>query len=196
MRPILLLSLLLGINTCQAALVFTLEEVGPDVVFTGSGSANTAALSTGGTTGASSARISASAAFFLFETGTIRVYSVISGPTSIGPGGGLFSVADTGDAFGVYGGGAGIVYLPNGYVSGSPLFNTATFPGQSLASIGLTPGTYVWTWGSGATADSATLTVIPASVIPEPSTYIALAGFAGLGLLVWRRRKVRAHQRG
>lgn len=51
---------------------------------------------------------------------------------------------------------------------------------QSIASVGLTPGQYVWTWGSGPTADTYTVNVLPA-----PGA-LALAAVAPM---VWRRRR-------
>ena len=47
------------------------------------------------------------------------------------------------------------------YGSGSALANHMTFASQSFASLGLTPGTYAWTWGSGAYADSVRVQVGP-----------------------------------
>jgi hypothetical protein len=38
---------------------------------------------------------------------------------------------------------------------------TAEFAGQTFATIGLTPGTYAWTWGSGIDADSFTIEIGP-----------------------------------
>jgi MYXO-CTERM domain-containing protein len=80
------------------------------------------------------------------------------------------------------------VFVPAGYVSGGLLSGTATFAGQTLASLGATLGTYTWTWGSGATADSMTLKVGTVTAVPEPSAYaLALAGLGVLGF--WGRRQ-------
>ena len=78
----------------------------------------------------------------------------------------------------------GQLILQRGYTSGTFLSDTDTFNG-SFATIGLTPGTYVWTWGSGADADSFTLQIGPATTpVPEPGSLVlfmsALAGLFGL----------------
>jgi len=70
--------------------------------------------------------------------------------------------------------------------SGGPVTLTA----DNIYATSFTPGVYNITGGDLAFGNNptGTVTINAASVIPEPSTYIALAGFAGLGLLVWRRR--------
>ena len=61
--------------------------------------------------------------------------------------------------------------MPQYYVSGSVLSASDTWSGQTFASLGLTPGTYTWTWGSGADADFFTMN-IEGSAVPEPSSLL------------------------
>ncbi len=42
------------------------------------------------------------------------------------------------------------ISVPTGYVSGTFLSDSATYSGTTLATLGVTPGTYVWKWGTGA----------------------------------------------
>ena len=67
--------------------------------------------------------------------------------------------------------------------------------GGAFASLGMRPGEYVWSWGSGAHADAFTVDVggIFASPVPEPSTWaMMLVGFGGLGYAarVIKRREI------
>jgi hypothetical protein len=54
-------------------------------------------------------------------------------------------------------------------------FNSATF-----ASLGVTPGTYVWTWGTGLMNQNFTLQ-IGAAGVPDGGSTVSLLGFALLG---------------
>ena len=109
-----------------------------------------------------------------------------SGPTSIGTGTALFQPdLGSGDVFGLdfqAGMGAQALYVPDAYVSGNPLDGSSTYTGFTFADLGLDVGTYVWSWGSGETADSFTL-----NVVPEPST-AALTALGLVGLAARRRR--------
>ena len=49
--------------------------------------------------------------------------------------------------------------MPQGYVFGTALADTATWADATFSSLGVTPGVYEWTWGSGAHADSFTLEI-------------------------------------
>ena len=77
--------------------------------------------------------------------------------------------------------------MPQGYVSGASLSSTSTYNGATLLSLGVTPGTYTWTWGTGVDADSFTLQIGPAGV-PDAGSTLPLPGFASLGLVALRRK--------
>jgi PEP-CTERM motif len=111
------------------------------------------------------------------------------GPSNFGPGGSTFASSGGGDIVGIFAP-IGSIIVPTGYVSGSPLSDSSTFAGQTFASLGVTPGSYKWTWGSGPTADGFTIEV----GVPEPSTWaMLLIGFAGLATRplasLWRKRR-------
>ena len=108
------------------------------------------------------------------------IYTGLTGPASFGSGGGAGGDSASGDFVGMTA--STDLYVPDGYVSGSPLSDTATYDSQTFSSLGATPGTYKWTWGTGPNQNF-TL-VIGAAAVPEPSTWaMMLLGFAGLGFM-------------
>jgi hypothetical protein len=120
----------------------------------------------------------------------VDFYSFLSGPLSFGSGGPTIATLGTGDRFGVDALSSVCIclFVPDGYVSGTPLSATSVYAGATFASLGVIPGTYVWNWGSGANADSLTLRIIPTAA-PEPVSLSLLAvGVAGLVVRRWRRR--------
>ena len=78
--------------------------------------------------------------------------------------------------------------MPAGYNSGDLLNGSSTFTGATFASLGVTPGTYIWSWGveEEGTADSFILNIGGTSTVPESgstavSMLLALGALALLG---------------
>jgi hypothetical protein len=79
---------------------------------------------------------------------------------------------------------------PTAYVSDSDLSDGAIYDFATFASLGVTPGTYVWTWGTGAD-QSFTLEI---GQTPLPAAFPLFArGVGVLGVLGWRRKSVAAN---
>ena len=95
--------------------------------------------------------------------------------------------SESGDALGInviLNGTTPVLVVPIGYTSGTPLSATDTFDGTTIAGMGLTPGIYNDTWGTGA---GQVFTII---VAPEPSTLLLGGIDVGFGLIAaWRRRR-------
>lgn len=120
----------------------------------------------------------------------IGIPGTFTGPLNFGSSSGNRTAnSGTGDKFGVDVFTFLNVYVPAGYTGGA-LSGTSTFANVSFASIGLTPGTYTYSWGSGRTADSITVNIGNVAAVPEPGTMwpVALSGF---GLWAWAARKRR-----
>jgi len=78
------------------------------------------------------------------------------------------------------------VVVPSGYVSGTALSSSATWNSATVASLGVTPGTYVWSWGAGANQNF-TL-IIRGAGVPDGGSTVSLLGFALVGLTALRRK--------
>lgn len=178
----------LASTTADAAYIVAFEEVGPNVEAVGGGSLNIAALELFDMT-SDSAFVFAQEATEITGVATltpIDIYEgLISGPLSLGPGGSssFGATSGLGDLVGVFGSPFSLI-VPRSYVSGALLSDESVYADQSFASLGLTPNVYVYTWGSGATADSLTIVI---GDVPEPSTWaLLLLGFVGLGYVSHR----------
>jgi len=169
----------------QAGFIMSIQQVGSDVVETGSGTINLSGLSDqAGANDPGTLWLSFPAGSFFVAgpavPGNTEFYKGISGLSSFGSGGLFTANSGTGDLVGVIANDG--IYVPSGYVSGAALSDTSTFTSETLAGLGLTTGVYTWTWGTGATADSFQLDIGQSST-PEPSTFGLLALAAG-GLMV------------
>lgn len=186
---ILALVSLLGLGITQSAranFIATIHQVGTDVRVTGSGTIDTTFLSLFLSGAGNTASIRPNSGNLLFASGLADWYTGFSGPTSFGSGGITFASSNSGNPVGIDGGG-GNLFVPQGYVSGTFLSDTSTYNNATFASLGITPGTYTWTWGTGVHADSFTLQIGPAGV-PDAGSTLPLLGFASLGLVALRRK--------
>ena len=189
LAAVAVLALAAAPTDAHAAFVFTLTQVGGNVVVNGGGTLNTTALNPDGT-GNYFAFVSPSAAGLYggpTNPTALAFYSGLTGPASFGSGGMKSASAGSGDLVGFFRSSTDLV-VPAGYVSGTALSDTDTYTGQTFASLGITPGTYTYTWGTGTTADSLTIN----ASVPEPGTWALLAvGTGALALAALRRRAVR-----
>ena len=205
-----LISAGLSAPVAQAHYIVTLTQRGSDVVETGNGSLDLTALTFLGGSHMEEARINASVGLVVLgptNPTPIAVYAGMTGPINFGSGGFEYANTGTGSLVGLAGSlipGLPILGVPVGYVSGSSLrTSTDTWDDATFASLGVTPGVYTWTWGSGRDADSFRLVVAgrpvdqlasldspSASSVPEPATWTLMAiGFAGLGFAYRATRK-------
>ena len=187
----------------RALVTVTVSEVGGDVVMSGSGSLNVSALAYIGGTGYTYG-IDPDTSTFLINPGPISALyqGGFSLPAALGPGtANILPNSGSGDQFGIalyYGTPTLFVpgYLGGGtYTDGTGISSTSTYVGQTLSSLGLTPGNYTWSWGSGGNADSITMQIGssaapgPASV-PGPLPILGIAAAFGFSRKLRQRTKL------
>ena len=184
-----------------ASITLRVEQIGPDVVITGSGKANLGGLTFVANNNFWTNYISDIEVYVgpdVFNDGNVSLYSGIAGPLSFGIDSSLYELADnvgsSGDLFGILadnGNGINQLVLPLGYSSNSPLSGVSRFSSLTIAQLGLTPGQLTtWSWGSGANADSLRLEVADsASPVPTPAPLL------GLGAAFQMARRLRRRLR-
>lgn len=185
----------LAVVSARADVTISLSQVGSNVVATGGGTLNLTDL-TFQFQSTQTAFIESrygDLAMGPTSEGTVNVYSGLTGPDEFGTYGYFLASSGSGDNFGIspieYG--FPSLYVPTTYVSGTALSATDTYSGQSLASLGLTLGTYTWTWGTGMNTDSLTVQIGPAATaVLEPSTAV-VAVFGAVAFLAygWSRHR-------
>src|SRR5438477_1412679 len=124
----IVLAWLLSVRPAQAGYIVTLQQVGPDVVATGSGRIDLTGLTKAPFTGLyfhpeitpADAVMRTGPTF----TGGVTLYGGASGPTSFGSGGTTLASNGSGNMVGISN---GALSVPNGYVSGTALSDNATY---------------------------------------------------------------------
>ena len=175
----------------EASVVIDISQVGSDVVAEGNGTIDLTGLTKFGFSSAGGVLWPAIGAALVGGGAIADAYVGLSGPSSFGTGPSEGPDSRSGDLFGIWRvaletGAAPVLFVPTGYVSG-PLSGSMVYDGQTISSLGLTPGTYVYTWGPPADDDSLTVKI---GTIPEPSTWaMMLLGFVGLGFAGYRRAR-------
>ncbi len=149
-----------GSTGASGAFVVTVTQVGLDVVWSGSGSFNLTALSSAGTQTIGGGFQANQAIWAVGPNVLLDTYSgTMTYPTSFGSGG-VPVTSNTGSTFGILPGGSGrLLYVPSGYISNTLISGTSTYANQTIAGMGLSSGTYTWSWGSGGDASSIVMTI-------------------------------------
>ena len=171
---IVLMSLIAG--SAYAGYTVTLQQVGPNVVATGSGAIDLTGLTFDHSSSLNPGirpAIGAAEEFAFINTGptssSVDMYVHPSGPTFGSSGVSTSASSGSGDMVGISRGLflTSALSVPTGYVSGTALSDMAIYSDKTFASLGVTPGTYVWTWGPGANQNF-TLQVLP-EILPAPN---------------------------
>jgi hypothetical protein len=173
-----------GIAHAGSIFTVTLTQVGPNVVATGSGTIDLTGLDSFGSPFSSPEMYPAHGIMGIGPSGTVDLYFGLSGG-SFGPGFGGFPITTSGDSVFLEDFGLDIE-VPQGYVSGTFLSGSATYGPGTPESLGATPGTYTFTWNSGA---NSYVLIIPATPTPEPGT-LSMFGLSLISVAGVVRRKL------
>jgi hypothetical protein len=185
-------ALLATASTAHAAFTINVQQSGPNVVATGTGSLKTTGETTNVNGSGSTAQINSGTA--TIGVGGFNPYNQwnlvnFSGPSNFGSATNqtTFTATSSGDIFQMIPG-FSIIYLPSAYVSGAALNDSATWNNASFATLNLTPGQYVYNYGTGPNADTITVNIVST---PEPATLCLLGASSLLTLLPRNRRTFR-----
>jgi len=174
----------------EAGYVVTLTQQGSDVVATGTGPIDLTGLTSNGFNGFFSGVEGTGVQGGFISTGLpggaqiLEIFTGFTGPATFGSGDFTRANSGSGDDVGLLTGyGLGV---PANYVSGGALSDISTYDNQTFNNLGVTPGVYEWTWGSGANQNF----TLEIGTVPEPATWAMMAlGFGFLGLLAYRKTR-------
>jgi len=179
-------------SPARAGYTVTLTEAGPNVVANGSGAIDLTGLTFLFTGAGVIVEVEPTdAVIFTGPPDFFKLVdyygAVFNGPTNFGSGRPSAATSGSGDLVGLFFGGP-YLFVPQGYISGTALSDTATYDNATFSSMGVTPGTYEWTWGAGANQNF-TLKIGATTVPDAGSTFMLLSG-AIVALGSFRRRRI------
>jgi len=181
---LMMLSGLLVAGGANATYTFTFTESGGNVVATGSGTLNITGL-------VLNAIVGGNGYIWPFQSSVVssdlnnnpmdRYSANLTGPT-LGSAGITAKTSNTGDGVGFWKD-SGLLFVPQNYVSGAQLTSSQTWNGATLALLGLTVGTYTFSYGTAPNNDSF---VVIVGNSPTPAAVPSLSEWAQLmlGLMV------------
>jgi hypothetical protein len=176
----------------KAEFIVNVEQVGPNVMVTGSGTLDLSGLTKDESFG-SSALINPSQGLVSFGPNpgvNVDAYFGFTGPLAIGPGFETLASTSSGDAVGIIASENQLI-VPQGFMGGS-LSASMTFDNTTIADLGLLTGTFTWSWTATPSApdDSFGINIGTTTVTPLPAALPLFAtGLGALGLLGWRRKR-------
>ena len=143
----------------------TISQVGLDVVWSGSGFFNLAALSSTGPGSVSSGFNAGQAIWAIGVSAATDTYSgtSLTYPTSFGTSG-VGVTSSSGSTVGILPGPPGVprvLYVPSGYVSNTTISGGATYANNTIAGMGLSAGTYTWNFTTGGNSTTLVMNIIP-----------------------------------
>ena len=176
----------------HAQVTITIFQSGSDVDAQAMGKLNLDGLSSVAVSNLQSLVIGSQAAVLVGNNSAYySIYSTGStGPAAFGSGTHFPASSGSGDRFAISGF-FNELLVPIGYTSGNPINGSAVFSGQTLSTLGLTPGTYLYNLPN----DTVTVQIGAApTAVPEPSSVVSmgLGGVGLLGLLLRARKRSRA----
>jgi len=188
----IVIACVISVRPAQAGYIVTLEQVGSNVVATGSGPIDLTGLkflfAGGGVANINPKGATLGTGPFDFPVNFYESSAPFSGPTNFGSGDFTFANSGSGDFLGIQSSpdGFGSLLVPTGYVSGNALSDSATYNNKTLKRLGATPGTYEWTWGTGANQNF-TLDIVAPGVPDSGSTlgllFVSVIALFGLNRL-------------
>jgi hypothetical protein len=183
---------LFATGVARADFIVTMTQAGSNVVATGGGAIDLTGLTLGtGPPIRLPSLLNPEIGQIVLEPSLARPDDLyggsFSGPANFGTGGLAFASGGSGDPV-MFFRSASTLLVPVGYISNTPLSDSATWDHATFSSLGVTPGTYEWTWGSGSNQK------FVLDVVPEPSLFVPVAAtlLGWLGLTIARRRIARA----